>query len=89
MKLEKKIEVQTTSYIEDGNLCVGIRSEEPFTVECQVEHYFTYSPIARSFDDGDGYHVVYLHYPPTSVVTNKDGSVYVNDEQLNLRRTGQ
>lgn len=82
MKLEKKIEVQTISYIEDGNLCVGIRSEEPFEV-VHPSHY----PLARSFDDGDGYHVVYLHYPPTSVVTKKDGSVYVNNEQLNLRRT--
>lgn len=49
---------ETTTYIEDGEMNLGIRSNKPFKVDGK-----------KSFEDGDGYHVVYLKFSPLATIT--------------------
>ena len=53
---------ETTTYIEDGETTLGIRSNKPFKIDGK-----------NSFDDGDGYHVVYLTFSPNPLFSPNDG----------------
>ena len=50
--------IETTTYNEDGEKSLGIRSNKPFKIDGK-----------KSFDDGDGYHVVYLKFSQLATIT--------------------
>lgn len=72
---------ETTTYIEDGETTLGIRSNKPFKIDGK-----------NSFDDGDGYHVVYLTFSPLATITHTNNltlptpsfSVSVNSKELKI-----
>lgn len=72
---------ETTTYIEDGEKSLGIRSNKPFKIDGK-----------KSFDDGDGYHVVYLTFSPLATITHTNKltlptpslSISVNSKQLKI-----
>lgn len=76
---------ETTTYIEDGETTLGIRSNKPFKIDGK-----------NSFDDGEvhrfGYHVVYLTFSPLATITHTNNltlptpsfSVSVNSKELKI-----
>lgn len=73
---------ETTTYIEDGEKSLGIRSNKPFKIDGK-----------KSFDDGDGYHVVYLKFSPLAIITHliptlptPSFSVSVDSKQLKIEQ---